>query len=109
MELADWCMWLKRRGAGRLRHLLMAEWDPIGVRGSPEARDEYDSYLGLVADRLRTGSPAEGIADLLAEIRTETMGMPPAPEADLRTARTLLGWYAEEMARIERSHPPRRL
>jgi hypothetical protein len=81
----------------------MAEWDAIGVRGTPQGRNEYDSYLGLVADRLRTGSPAERIADLLAEIRTETMGMPPAPEADLRTARTLLAWYSVEMARHEQS------
>jgi len=103
MELAAWCSWLKRRGAGRLRHLLMAEWDPVGVRGVPKARDEYDSYLGLVADRLRTGAPAERIADLLAEIRTETMEMPPAADADMRMARTVLGWYAKEMARIERS------
>jgi hypothetical protein len=106
MELADWCTWLKRRGAGRLRHVLMAEWDPIGVRGVPQARDEYDSYLGLVADRLRTGVPAERIADLLAEIRTETMEIPPAADADMRTARTLLAWYAKEMARIERSDRP---
>jgi uncharacterized protein (DUF2236 family) len=103
MELAAWCSWLKRRGAGRLRHLLMAEWDPIGVRGVPQARDEYDSYLGLLADRLRTGTPAERIADLLAEIRTETMEMPPAADADMRTARTLLAWYSGEMARYEQS------
>jgi uncharacterized protein (DUF2236 family) len=106
MELADWCMWLKRRGAGRLRHLLMAEWDPIGVRGVPQARTEYDSYLGLVADRLRTPAPAERLADLLAEIRTETMGMPPAADADMRTARTLLAWYSLEMARYEQSTGP---
>jgi hypothetical protein len=79
----------------------MTEWDPIGVRGVPAARDEYDSYLGLVADRMRTGAPAERIADLLAKIRTETMGMPPAADADMRTARTLLAWYSLEMARHE--------
>jgi len=72
MELADWCTWLKRRGAGRLRHVLMAEWDPIGE----------------------------------AEVRTEAMEMPPAADADMRTARTLLAWYAKEMARIERSDRP---
>jgi uncharacterized protein (DUF2236 family) len=106
-DLEDWCRWLKRRGAGRLRHVLMAEWDPIGVRGVPEARDEYDSYLGLVADRLRTGAPAKRIADLLAEIRTETMGMPPAAKADLRTARMLIAWYRYEMARLGYSPPGR--
>jgi uncharacterized protein (DUF2236 family) len=79
----------------------MAEWDPIGVRGVPQARDEYDSYLGLVADRLRTGASAERIADLLAEIRTETIGMPPAAIADMRTARMLLAWYSGEMAQYE--------
>lgn len=49
MDLEAWCLWYKRRGAGRLRRLLMRQWDPIAVAGEPHARDEYDSYLGMVA------------------------------------------------------------
>jgi hypothetical protein len=34
----------------------MDEWDPIHVRGVPEAADEYDAYLGQIASRLREGA-----------------------------------------------------
>jgi hypothetical protein len=33
-----------------------------GVRGIPEAVDEYDSYLGPIAGRLREGKTADEIA-----------------------------------------------
>jgi hypothetical protein len=49
MDYQEWSDWYKRRGAGRLRRLLMREWDPIGVNGIPSARDEYDDYLRLIA------------------------------------------------------------
>ena len=54
MELSDWHMWWKRRGGSGIRRLLMEEWDPIGVKGIPEAADEYDSYRGAVAGMLRS-------------------------------------------------------
>jgi hypothetical protein len=37
-----------RENRARVREILMREWDPIGVAGSPEAADEYDSYVGKV-------------------------------------------------------------
>lgn len=55
MELADWHTWWKRSGAPDLRRILMEEWDPIGVRGVPEAADEYDSYLPQIGSRLHDG------------------------------------------------------
>jgi hypothetical protein len=30
----------------KIRRVLMDEWDPIGVKGVPEAVDEYDRYIG---------------------------------------------------------------
>jgi hypothetical protein len=33
-------MWWKRSGARELRQLFMDEWDPIHIRGVPEAADE---------------------------------------------------------------------
>lgn len=103
MELADWCMWFKRRGAGRLRHLLMRHWDPIGVAGLPEARDEYDSYLGLICDRLRTGSSVIAIRELLEGIRTQQMGLNPGGDRSLPAARIVVDWYGGEMARAEKT------
>jgi hypothetical protein len=77
----------------------MRRWDPIGVRGESHARDEYDSYLGLVAERLRRGSAVDDVADLLQSIRCESMGLRPYYEADVRVAEALKAWYAAEMAR----------
>ena len=45
VELSEWHMWWKQRGARGIRRILMEEWDPLGVDGVPEATDEYDSYL----------------------------------------------------------------
>jgi hypothetical protein len=70
MELSEWHLWFKRRGGRALRDLVMREWDPIGVSGAPEALDEYDGYLGRIADRLRREAPAEEIAELLGSFRT---------------------------------------
>jgi hypothetical protein len=99
VDLETWCLWYKRRGAGRLRRLLMRQWDPIGVAGEPHARDEYDSYLGPVAERLRRGSSADEIALLLQSIRCDQMGLGAYYGDDLRVANALRTWYAAEMSR----------
>jgi hypothetical protein len=77
----------------------MRHWDPIGVAGEPHARDEYDSYLGLVAERLRRGPSVTDVAGLLQSVRCERMGLRPHYEADVRVADVLRAWYAAEMAR----------
>jgi hypothetical protein len=96
-------MWWKRRGARGLRQVLMEEWDPIHVRDFPEAQDEYDSYLGPIAERLRSGSSPEDLAAYLDFVTEERMGLgnpkkanPLAHEANLTAARRMLEWYAEE-------------
>ena len=98
MDLEDWCLWYKRRGAGRLRRLFKRLWDPIGIDGIPQARDEYDSHLGLIADSLRLERSLEGIADQLHAIRTTSMGLDERRNADVRFARSLKDWYAKEIA-----------
>lgn len=99
MNVEAWCLWYKRRGAGRLRRTLMKAWDPIGVSGIPQARDEYDSYVGLVADRLRTAASTDDIAGLLGSIRTADMGLPSDQSADVEAARATQDWNAIEMER----------
>ena len=99
MDLETWCFWYERRGAGRLRRLLMRQWDPIGVAGEPHAREEYDSYLGPVAERLRRGSSADEIALLLQSIRCDQMGLGADNLNVLRVANALRTWYAAEMTR----------
>ena len=59
----------------RIDELLWSDWDPIGVYGVPEARDEYHSYLPAVfALAMRPGDVAE-IADYLHAIETVNMGL----------------------------------
>lgn len=100
VELADWHSWWKRSGAAELRRILMEEWDPIGVRGVPEAADEYDGYLPQVATRLRDGATTEEIATYLTDVEEDRMGLGPSPTARERNealADRLRAWYAEEM------------
>jgi hypothetical protein len=67
-------------------------WDPIGVRNTPQARDEYYSYLPRVFRLLREGRSAASIADYLGKITTESMGLPGDAKNDLEAARVLISW-----------------
>lgn len=99
MELGDWHMWWKQSGAAQLRRILMEEWDPIGVRGVPEASDEYDSYLGQIGERLRAGQGADEIAAFLTDLEEVRMGLTVSGVARNRNvalAQRLVGWHAEE-------------
>jgi hypothetical protein len=58
-----------------VRHILMSEWDPIGVSDTPEAADEYDGYLGAVCDLLGRKASQNEIAAYLREIETQRMGL----------------------------------
>jgi hypothetical protein len=91
-------MWWKRSGARELRKILMDEWDPIGVAGIPEAADEYDSYLGQIAEHLRNGESGDQIGDYLRWVEEEQMGLSPttkARERDREVGARLASWYAE--------------
>jgi hypothetical protein len=55
-------------------HLLLQEWDPIGVREEPECIDEYDSYVGGVYRLLASHASAEVLAEHLAHIERDSMG-----------------------------------
>jgi len=91
-----WHSWWKRSGEAELRALVMKEWDPIGVAAfEGAATDEYDSYLGPIASRLREGAYVEELAGYLEEVRAEWMGLPPDERHDLATARAISEWYAE--------------
>jgi hypothetical protein len=104
MDLADWHMWWKRSGARELRRMLMAEWDPIGVREIPGAADEYDAYLGPIASRLRADATTEEIAAFLTDVEEVGMGLGASDTARRRNvalAARLRAWYAEATAAPE--------
>ena len=90
---AEWYRWFKHTGGRQIRDLLMAEWDPIGVAQFPEAQSEYDSYIGLVADRLRKGGSVEDVAAVL-DGAERNMGMEPRLGETRRVAALLRDWYA---------------
>jgi len=58
-----------------IRHILMSDWDPIGVSDTPEAADEYDSYIGGIYDLLAGGTTDRQLAQYLRRIETERMGL----------------------------------
>ena len=58
----------------RVDEVLTYVWDPIGVAGVPEARDEYYGYLPKVFNMVLQGKPKDEIADYLVQIETESMG-----------------------------------
>ena len=60
------------RRVGEILHYM---WDPIGVRGIPQARDEYDSYIPQVFTLLERGASEMEICQHLASITTDRMGL----------------------------------
>jgi len=59
----------------RIDEVLHYLWDPIGVSGVPEARDEYSSYAGVVFSMLKRGANEKELAKYLRDIRVINMGM----------------------------------
>ena len=59
--------------------ILMERWDPIGVRGIPEASGEYDGYVGGVYRLLANRAGAEEIARHLRHIEVDRMGLGSKP------------------------------
>jgi hypothetical protein len=84
---------LARQNRAMVRELFMQEWDPIGVRGVPEAQDEYDTYANKAYVMLmHEGASVEQIADYLYFIVSEHMGFGPSDQAKdraLQVARSL--------------------
>jgi hypothetical protein len=78
-----------RRIRGAIRHVLMDVWDPIGVKGEPNAQDEYDGYLGGVYELLVSGVSDKCIEDHLWRIVTERMELPAEKSAMTKTVKAL--------------------
>jgi len=67
-------------------------WDPIGVAGVPEARDEYDGYVNGVLSLLRSDATESEIVDHLVDIETNGMGIERPRENSAETVELLLRW-----------------
>lgn len=97
MDARDWYAWYKSRGGSQLRVLLMDLWDPIGVRGVPEAIDEYDTYAGRIANSIRAGADVGDVAAMLSDARTDAMGLSADPATDAAAAAAIIDWYVGAM------------
>lgn len=74
-----------------IRQVLIEDWDPIGVRGVPEASDEYDSYIARLYRILIGSRSIPEIVDCLARIEREEMGVATSGDVRGRVAEKLLG------------------
>lgn len=59
----------------RVDEILHYVWDPIGVSGVAEARDEYDSYIQPVVRMLFDGKEEKDIALYLHSVEGERIGL----------------------------------
>ena len=71
------------------RQVLMSDWDPIGIRDVPQARDEYDDYARQIARTLAAGTSTADLSKRLLEIETASMGLPGNRERANAAARKL--------------------
>ena len=69
-------------------------WDPIGVAGIPEARDEYEGYVHQVMSLLRSEATEAEIVDYLVDVETNGMGLERPRAGSENAVRLLLRWRA---------------
>ena len=74
----------------RTDEILHYMWDPIGVSGIPQARDEYQTYLPQVFKLLLNKNSNEEIAKYLNDIVENNMGLNKNHQASLEVAEILL-------------------
>ena len=78
-----------RRIRLEIRHVLLNVWDPIGIKGEPNAQDEYDCCLGSLFNLLTTNATDAQIAEYLWRQGTEHMGLSLDKEAMYPTVAAL--------------------
>ena len=74
----------------QMDEILHYMWDPIGVAGIAQARDEYHSYLPQVFQLVFKSETKERIASYLVDIEVNRMGLTPNKEAALKIAEILI-------------------
>lgn len=59
----------------QIRSVLIKDWDPVGVGGNINLRDEYDGYIGPILNILSNNPSEQSIVDLLKNIEETEMGL----------------------------------
>jgi hypothetical protein len=80
---------LKTIDQTEIRDVLLRDWDPIGVKDVPEARNEYDAYLAPLAGMLASDKSVQDIGAYLCRIESERMGLTADPRRAETVARKL--------------------
>ena len=70
--------------------ILLYCWDPIGVSGHPEARDEYRSYLPKVFQLVQAENAKEVITKYLISVERDSIGLAPNRERAQQIAEMLV-------------------
>jgi hypothetical protein len=99
MSADDLSRWWLAEGHRELEALLMAEWDPIGVAGVPEAYDEYRDYVEPLAGILTAGGGIVEVAEYLAGVQRGMMGFETSADQLGDVATRIVAWYAAEAPR----------
>jgi CubicO group peptidase (beta-lactamase class C family) len=76
----------------RIDEVLHYMWDPIGVAGVPQARDEYQSYAPQVFQLLKRTVDGKDVADYLSGLALERFGMRSNPMQVAEIVEVLLEW-----------------
>lgn len=76
----------------RIDEVIHYMWDPIGIAGTPEARDEYDAYIPQIFKLLIADKDEEEIVKLLRSIEIDRMGISTTKEKKEEISRILLSW-----------------
>lgn len=98
-----WRSWWQHDGLRELEALLLVWWDPLGVYGEPEARDEYAGYVPRLAGLLRSGAREVEVAAHLRAVGIAETGFP--GEADL-AARHVVEWHDRAVATLTDAPDP---
>ena len=70
--------------------IIWFEWDPLGVNGFEDARDEYYSYLPSLYEKLIKGDDIKEISNYLNHIETVTMGLQGNSQKNIEIAKKLI-------------------
>jgi hypothetical protein len=79
-----------RRIQDEIRRVLVDVWDPIGIKGVTNARDEYDAYIGGVFHILNKRGSEEELSAYLWKVIEERIHVHPARGATQEAAKALL-------------------
>lgn len=76
--------------------VLLRDWDPIGVKDSPSAHDEYRSYAPIFAALLNDRASLDMLAQTLLKLERNEMGLGGDEPRARNVAKTLLELKSDE-------------